>query len=58
MWAEIGEDWPTLVWMNRKPFKENKWPRRVLTLFGLGIMHILCLLIFPRQAKTMLEDER
>lgn len=43
------------VWMNRKPVKSDNFPRWALSLFGLGIMHMLCLLVFPRQTKVMLQ---
>ena len=43
------------VWMNRKPVKLDNFPQWALSLFGLGIMHILCLLIFPQQTKAMLQ---
>ena len=43
------------VWINRKPVKKSKWYWGALSLFGLGIMHVLYLLMFPRQTKAMLQ---
>lgn len=43
-----------LRWMRKEP-PGNEFPRYALSLFGLGIMHILTLLLFPRQAKTILQ---
>ena len=44
-----------LTWINKKPVKPDKFPQWTLFLFGLGIMHVLCLLVFPRQTKVMLQ---
>ena len=44
-----------LPWINKKPAKSDNFPRWALSLFGLGIMHILSLLVFPRQTKAMLQ---
>lgn len=44
-----------LTWINKKSVKSGNFPRGALSLSGLGIMHILCLLVFPRQTKAMLQ---
>ena len=44
-----------LTWINKKPVKSDKFPQWTLSLFGLGIMHVLCLLIFSQQTKAMLQ---
>lgn len=53
--AEIKKDQLVLTWINKKPVKSDNFPRWTLSLFGLGIMHVLCLLVFPRQTKAMLQ---